>query len=292
MPTLPLDSGLPTAITDGATILAGAFVPLDAEATFDALVSATAEEWWGSADTYRITDWRFDPRPGGRWSVVVRGADGSQRPASGVFLEIARPARVVFTRKYEWDYPLLGRRDTIVTYRFDSAPGGVRVTVRHDGFESAGPAAHEHVEGWVRVLQWLIEYANAVSAKRREASPQTFTPDDGVDAIVALVGARLTDASRPFAMMVDMEMRPNCAAVAAEAFTRARAPTLAEDSPLAFEFLREHGGLQRFVAYEAWRNLQDFDAHLRTPHASALRQAFNDLVVGLPEIRVYEPLSG
>jgi hypothetical protein len=36
-----------------------------------ALTTDETETWWGSPDTYRITEWKADLRVGGPWSIVV-----------------------------------------------------------------------------------------------------------------------------------------------------------------------------------------------------------------------------
>jgi len=143
------------AVVDGNTVTASVDVAMSPAGAFRALTTHELERWWGSAETYRMTEWNADLRVGGRWSVLVRLPDGKTFPASGEFLEIDSPTRVVQTRKYDWDYPLLGRRETIVTYRFDPIAAGTRVAVRHEGFNGFIEAADEHAEGWERVLRWL-----------------------------------------------------------------------------------------------------------------------------------------
>src|SRR5438128_1430296 len=104
------------AVTDGDTILATVDITAPPEHVFRALTTEEAERWWGSPDTYRVTDWKADVRVGGLRSLVVRRPDGSSFPASGKFLEIDAPSKIVKTRKYDWDCPVLGRRDSTVTY--------------------------------------------------------------------------------------------------------------------------------------------------------------------------------
>jgi len=143
------------AVVDGDTVVASADVAISPARAFRAVTTKQLERWWGSAETYRMTEWNADFRVGGRWSVLVRHPDGKTFPASGEFLEIDPPRKVVQTRKYDWDYPALGRRETIVRYRFDPIAAGARVTVRHEGFKGFIEAADEHAEGWERVLRWL-----------------------------------------------------------------------------------------------------------------------------------------
>ena len=150
----------PRAVTDGDTILATVDLFAMPERVFRALTTQETELWWGSPDTYRVTDWKADLIAGGLWSLVVRRPDGNIFPASGKFLEVATPGKIVQTRKYDWDFPVLGRRDTTVTYHLDPIAQGTRITVRHDGFAGLREPADEHAAGWERLLSWLAAYLN------------------------------------------------------------------------------------------------------------------------------------
>lgn len=151
----------PHAMANGETAMALAEVPARPEQVFAALVTNEVERWWGSSDTYLMTDWAADLRAGGRWNVLVRTTDGRSLPASGIFLEIEAPRRIVHTRRYDWDHPTLGRRETTVAYLLESVAGGTRFTICHGGFGGLAEAAAEHADGWARVLGWLQRYFGA-----------------------------------------------------------------------------------------------------------------------------------
>lgn len=119
---------------------------------------ADIEYWWGADDVYHMRNWIQDLRVGGKYTVDVERAGGGVLPASGKFLAIEPPHKLVHTRKYEWDFPVLGRRETTITYRFEPIADGTRLTVRHEGFEGCPEATYEHAAGWERVLRWLDAY--------------------------------------------------------------------------------------------------------------------------------------
>lgn len=156
----------PRAVTDGDIILATAGIAQSPERVFRAFTTKEVENWWGSAETYRVINWAADLRVGGRWSLHVRLPNGTVYPASGEFIEIDAPRKIVQTRKYEWDHPRLGRRVTRVTYRLEPLPGGTRMTVRHEGFQGLLDAADEHASGWERFLGWLDTYLRPARASR------------------------------------------------------------------------------------------------------------------------------
>lgn len=148
-------------MTNGETIMASAEIAAPPERIFTALVTREVEQWWGSADTYRMADWSADLRVGGLWTVVVRTADDRSLPAGGEFLEIEAPSRIVQTRAYAWDHPTLGRRQTTVAWLLQPIARGTRLTICHGGFAGLTEAAVEHAEGWGRVLAWLQAYVEA-----------------------------------------------------------------------------------------------------------------------------------
>lgn len=107
--------------------------------------------WWGADEMYRTRDWRIDLRPGGKWSAVARGADGTEMTVDGEYLEVDPPRRLVYTWRPSWD-------DYVVTtVRFDLEPTGTgtRVKITHTGFADRATAAAGTGEGWKRILEWL-----------------------------------------------------------------------------------------------------------------------------------------
>ncbi|ESY90148.1 MULTISPECIES: SRPBCC domain-containing protein [unclassified Mesorhizobium] len=82
-------------------------------------------------------------------------AGGRDLPASGEFLEIETPRRIVQTWAYGRDHPTLGRRQTRVAWLLEPIADGTRVTICHAGFGGLREAAAEHAKGWARVLAWL-----------------------------------------------------------------------------------------------------------------------------------------
>jgi uncharacterized protein YndB with AHSA1/START domain len=111
----------------------------------------------GAPGFYVQTDWTAELRVCGQWSVVVRFPDGSTNGGSGEFVEIDEPRKLVMTRRFE-KHPLLGTRETTITYRLDPTPNGTRVTVRDEGFRGRSAAAYGNAEHWERVLGWLGAY--------------------------------------------------------------------------------------------------------------------------------------
>jgi len=113
--------------------------------------------WWGSDDMYRTSDWKLDLRPGGKWSALAHGADGTAMTLDGEFLAVQPPRSLVFTWRPSWDDYAV----TTVRYDLEPTAAGTRVRVTHSGFGDRDTAAAGTGEGWKRVLEWLADYCKS-----------------------------------------------------------------------------------------------------------------------------------
>jgi|GEM_PF-247171 len=152
----------PQAVADGSRgmILAIAEVAGSPEQAFRALTTNEVEEWWKFPGVYRLKDWKADLRAGGRWSVTVELNDGNAAHHWGEFCELDFPNKIVMTSRSD-AHPLLGERETTITYRLEPIAGGTRLTVRDEGFIGRADAAYGNAENWERVLGWLAAYIGA-----------------------------------------------------------------------------------------------------------------------------------
>jgi len=150
---------------DQDTIEAEIFVAAPPERVFQALTDPEQmPRWWGQQGVYRITEWKADLRPGGKWSSVGVGADGISFRIDGEYLEVDPPRRLVHT----WIPSYVGPLKTVVHWDLEARevhglqPRGPRkmgtgtlVKLRHQGFAGNPTACAGHRQGWVRVLGWM-----------------------------------------------------------------------------------------------------------------------------------------
>jgi uncharacterized protein YndB with AHSA1/START domain len=124
------------------------------EKVFDALVDPNElVQWWGSADTYRTSDWKIDLRPGGSWSCHAQGAAGPVSAVGGTYLVVDRPYRLSYTWMPSW----APGEESQVHYTLAAIPSGTLVNFRHEGFKS-DQSRQAHTQGWTRVIVWLQSY--------------------------------------------------------------------------------------------------------------------------------------
>jgi len=149
----------PRAVVDAAAgiITATAEIYATPGQIFHAFTTDEVERWWGHPDYYRWADWKADLKVCGRWSVKVVLTDGSTNGGSGEFAELDEPNKIVMTRRFD-EHPLLGSRETTITYRMNPSENGTFLTVRDEGFIGRNEAAFGNAEHWERVLSWLQTY--------------------------------------------------------------------------------------------------------------------------------------
>jgi two-component system cell cycle response regulator DivK len=133
----------------------------EAERVFDAwLDERTAGEWLFATPAGEMVLVAIDGRPGGRFEIVER-RDGQDVLHAGVYEEMDRPARLVFTLQ-------------VPGYSANSDRVAIDITPAGDGCElvlvqtvSAGaPASAEQVEkGWAAILDALARWLEAERAE-------------------------------------------------------------------------------------------------------------------------------
>jgi uncharacterized protein YndB with AHSA1/START domain len=127
--------------------------------------------WWGPFPTVNPTC-EMDLRPGGAFKWVMLSPDGTQYPVTGVYKEIVKPERIVYTNSLAdnppaWHDMLNELRkapkgslvpDGIVTVTFEDSAGKTQLTIT-TLFDSAATAeafrGMQMVQGWGMSLDRL-----------------------------------------------------------------------------------------------------------------------------------------
>ena len=105
--------------------------------------------WWGpdAGPTLSVV---ADVRPGGRFSVVFRLLNGQEHNPTGLYQEVVREKKLVFT----WDWPGMPERESLVTFRLEPLDGGTELTLIHERLPDED-ARQSHEAGWSGLLDKL-----------------------------------------------------------------------------------------------------------------------------------------
>jgi uncharacterized protein YndB with AHSA1/START domain len=83
--------------------------------------------------------------------IQMKNAEGGEHNARGVYHEIERPSRLVYT--WSWDeYPDAG--ESLIVVEFKAVDGGTEVTMVHSGLPTE-ELVKEHEVGWTSCLNRL-----------------------------------------------------------------------------------------------------------------------------------------
>lgn len=128
-----------------------------AEELFDAwLDPAGMSEWMSPGDiTHAVV--KVDARVGGAFEIVMHNSCGNV-PHNGVYKEIDRPHRLVFT----WQSPHTGSGETVVTVEFRPGKNSTEVVLTHEHLPET--AVKGHTGGWTDILKELAERFRAERA--------------------------------------------------------------------------------------------------------------------------------
>jgi uncharacterized protein YndB with AHSA1/START domain len=132
--------------TDETTLRLERLIPSTPETLF-ALWTEPARllQWW-APDGYELSVHALDTRPGGHWRTILRRPDGSKLAMSGVYRIVEPPKRLTFTWAWDDESGVRGH-ETEVTVNFEATPGGTRLVLVQQRFESQ-QARDNHTIGW------------------------------------------------------------------------------------------------------------------------------------------------
>src|SRR5215467_13007685 len=98
-------------------VMGEVFIAAPPARVFEAITDPNqVPRWWGQNGLYRITEWKGDVRPGGKWSSVGARADGGSFTVDGEYLEVDPPRLLVHTWMASW----AGALNTVVRWELES----------------------------------------------------------------------------------------------------------------------------------------------------------------------------
>jgi uncharacterized protein YndB with AHSA1/START domain len=132
---------------------------LELKQVFDASPEEVFSAW---LDAGRIAKWMgpkgvqaeaqvLEPRVGGRYKIFMRTPDGANPTVGGVYREIERHRRLVFTWTWEHD-----KQETLITLNFRAVGKKTEMTLLHENFANT-ERRDSHKHGWTGSFEKLAE---------------------------------------------------------------------------------------------------------------------------------------
>jgi uncharacterized protein YndB with AHSA1/START domain len=131
---------------------------------FEAMTTAEGVAAWFGPDDLPVVGAEMDARVGGAYRVRFRTRDGREHEASGEFLELVPPRRIVMS----WSWTLGGEleeggRISRVEIELRSVGDGTELTFTHADLSSAASRS-SHAQGWGGALDKLVRHLGSAAA--------------------------------------------------------------------------------------------------------------------------------
>lgn len=114
------------------------------------------ERWQNAPKGFTVPTHEVDFRVGGAYCICMRSPEGTDHWLQGVYHEIKKPERLVFT--HTWlDAQGKPGKETLVTITFADHDSKTELTLHQSGFPSAGSRDGHH-DGWNSSIDRFVEY--------------------------------------------------------------------------------------------------------------------------------------
>ena len=118
------------------------------ERVFDAWLNPHEIAAWIGPRSVEAETKELTAKVGGRYRIFMRGADGTGPIVGGIYREIVRPTRLVFTWTWETGHPMGGAgHESLVTLTFRGIGDKTEMTLRHEHLQ-AKDSRDSHNQGW------------------------------------------------------------------------------------------------------------------------------------------------
>jgi uncharacterized protein YndB with AHSA1/START domain len=128
---------------------------------FDAMTTPEGLSQWFGPDPGPVLIAESDARVGGRYRVRFRMLDDSEHEASGVYLELRKPERIVMS--WRWNGGMEDPGESRVVAVLRSIPEGTELTFTHELLANEETRL-SHEEGWTGSLAKLERMFSAGEA--------------------------------------------------------------------------------------------------------------------------------
>jgi uncharacterized protein YndB with AHSA1/START domain len=116
------------------------------------------KEWYGPK-MFTNTVCELEARVGGAWRIVMRGPDGAEYPGRGVYREVVKPERLVFTSEAtDKEGKIILKGLATVTFAEEGGKTKLTLRMRATAMVDYAVAYLDGMEaGWAQSLEKLVE---------------------------------------------------------------------------------------------------------------------------------------
>ena len=147
-----------TTSTEGRDLILTRIIDAPREKVFNAWTEPTLLKQWFAPLPWTTVKAETDVRAGGTSLIVMQGPDGIEFPSYGVYLDVVRNERLVFTDAFTKAWELSEKPFMVVELTFEEQGENTKYTARVRHWTIADREAHEKMgfhQGWVTCAEQL-----------------------------------------------------------------------------------------------------------------------------------------
>jgi uncharacterized protein YndB with AHSA1/START domain len=147
-----------TTFTEGRDLILTRMIDAPPEKVFEAWTDPALLKQWFAPLPWTTSVVENDVRAGGSSLIVMRGPDGNEFPNPGVYLEVVKNERLVFTDAFTKAWEPSEKPFIVVELTFEDQGGKTKYTARVHHWTVADREAHEKMgfhEGWTTCTEQL-----------------------------------------------------------------------------------------------------------------------------------------
>ena len=147
-----------TTATDGRDLILTCIIDAPREKVFRAWTEPSLLKQWFAPAPFTTPTVETDVRPGGTSLIVMRGSDGKEFPNRGVYLEVVKNERLVFTDAFSIAWDPGDKPFMTVVLTFEDLGGKTQYTARVRHWSVADRETHEKMgfhQGWPMCTEQL-----------------------------------------------------------------------------------------------------------------------------------------
>lgn len=147
-----------TTATDGRDLILTRIIDAPREKVFRAWTEPSLLKQWFAPAPFTTPTVETEVRPGGTSLIVMKGPDGKEFPNRGVYLEVVKNERLVFTDAFSKAWDPSDKPFMTVVLTFEDLGGNTQYTARVRHWSDADRETHEKMgfhQGWPMCTEQL-----------------------------------------------------------------------------------------------------------------------------------------
>jgi uncharacterized protein YndB with AHSA1/START domain len=144
--------------TDGRDLILTRIIDAPREKVFRAWTEPSLLKQWFAPAPFTTPTVETEVRPGGTSLIVMKGPDGKEFPNRGVYLEVVKNERLVFTDAFSNAWDPSDKPFMTVVLTFEDLGGNTQYTARVRHWSDADRETHEKMgfhQGWPMCTEQL-----------------------------------------------------------------------------------------------------------------------------------------